>query len=339
MCSEILLSVIVPVYKIPLTRLKALFTLFLNNKSQLIEFIIVDDGSPDQCGNYCDIYHDLDSRFNVYHTENKGVSSARNFGIMHSKGEYITFIDADDLVKADTLENLLNTIKIFDYDVIFFGYQKIDENTPFYCKTNSIDNIVNLTCNQIIWYIISQLENDKRYLFGSPWGKLFKLSFLRRNSIFFPCDIKYSEDRIFMVNLLSFSPTLYFEKYDGYLYVKRIDSVSRLFKDDLLVEYKNTYDYMSKIVSTNFTNNVFFDKALIYMKYRLIEDYIRALLKSDSSLINKLFYFRKIQDYNVSSINVKLLQSRFSVLLYYILKYSNNFLGLLILYSVSYFIK
>ena len=63
-----------------------------------IEFILVDDGSPDCCGEICDEYARKDDRFRVFHKENGGLSSARNYGIDHARGEYLMFVDSDDWV-------------------------------------------------------------------------------------------------------------------------------------------------------------------------------------------------------------------------------------------------
>lgn len=99
------ISVIVPVYKVE-KYLHACVDSILAQTFSDFELILVDDGSPDNCGAICDEYAAKDSRVRVIHQENQGLSGARNSGIDIAEGEYITFIDSDDLVSFDYLELL-----------------------------------------------------------------------------------------------------------------------------------------------------------------------------------------------------------------------------------------
>lgn len=71
------------------------------------ELLMIDDGSTDQSGSICDDYAQMDDRIRVFHTANGGVSRARNLGIEHARGEYITFLDSDDYLREDFLETML----------------------------------------------------------------------------------------------------------------------------------------------------------------------------------------------------------------------------------------
>lgn len=81
------------------------------------ELILVDDGSPDDCGKICDEFAKKDKRIRVFHTENRGLSAARNFGLDNAVGEYISFIDGDDAVAPDYLEYLYGLITKYNTDV------------------------------------------------------------------------------------------------------------------------------------------------------------------------------------------------------------------------------
>ena len=89
------LSIIVPVYKVEKYIHKCVDSI-LNQTFTDYELILVDDGSPDNCGKICDEYAKKDSRVKVIHKKNGGQSSARNKGLDHAKGNYISFIDSDD---------------------------------------------------------------------------------------------------------------------------------------------------------------------------------------------------------------------------------------------------
>ncbi len=100
-----LISVIVPVYKVE-DYLSRCVDSILSQTYRNIEVILVDDGSPDKCGEICDRYAQHDPRVRVIHKENGGLSDARNAGIEIAQGQYISFIDSDDWVHPEFLESL-----------------------------------------------------------------------------------------------------------------------------------------------------------------------------------------------------------------------------------------
>jgi glycosyltransferase involved in cell wall biosynthesis len=104
--SEPLISVVVPVYKVE-KYIHECINSVLGQTYKNFELILVDDGSPDTCGEICDDYSRKDTRVRVIHKKNGGLSDARNAGIDIAKGEYITFIDSDDYVHQDYLKVML----------------------------------------------------------------------------------------------------------------------------------------------------------------------------------------------------------------------------------------
>lgn len=99
------ISVIVPVYKVEKDLNKCIDSILLQTFKDF-ELILVDDGSPDKCGEICDKYEYEDNRIKVIHKENGGVSSARNAGIDIARGKYINFVDSDDWIERESLEVL-----------------------------------------------------------------------------------------------------------------------------------------------------------------------------------------------------------------------------------------
>ncbi len=122
-------SVIVPVYKVE-KYLRRCVDSILDQKNADFEVILVDDGSPDNCGVICDEYAAKDYRVTVIHQENKGLSGARNSGINSSKGEYLVFIDSDDYWNSETgLNELSKVIKENDFlDIVCFGVNIVTES-------------------------------------------------------------------------------------------------------------------------------------------------------------------------------------------------------------------
>jgi len=105
-----LISIIVPIYNVEDYLVDCLENI-VNQTYKNLEIILVDDGSPDNCGNICDEYAKKDNRIKVIHKENGGLSSARNVGLDIATGEYISFIDSDDFVSKDFIEKLYNLCK------------------------------------------------------------------------------------------------------------------------------------------------------------------------------------------------------------------------------------
>ena len=110
-----LISIIIPVYKVEKYLEKCIESVLKQTYTNL-QIILVDDGSPDNCGKICDEYAKKDSRIEVIHKANGGLSDARNVGISKAKGRYIGFVDSDDYIKEDMYEILLNLIKKYELE-------------------------------------------------------------------------------------------------------------------------------------------------------------------------------------------------------------------------------
>lgn len=112
------LSIIIPVYRVE-TTLDRCIESILKQGWKDWEMLLIDDGSPDRCPAMCDTWMQRDARITAYHKPNGGLSDARNYGIERAQGDYITFIDSDDELTADTLHSLMQILHCHpEYDVI-----------------------------------------------------------------------------------------------------------------------------------------------------------------------------------------------------------------------------
>ena len=116
-----MVSVIVPVYKVP-EYLEKCVESIRNQTYADLEIILVDDGSPDECPKICDSLAQKDSRIRIVHQRNLGLSAARNTGLKESTGEYILYVDSDDYIKTDMIENLVAFIERYKADVAISTY-------------------------------------------------------------------------------------------------------------------------------------------------------------------------------------------------------------------------
>ena len=119
-------SVIVPVYNVEPYLCRCLNSL-INQTKKEIEIILIDDGSPDNCGSICDEYSKKDERIRVIHQENKGLAEARNVGIEAALCDYIMFVDSDDFVSEDFCKEAFRLITEKKADLVLFGYYDIIE--------------------------------------------------------------------------------------------------------------------------------------------------------------------------------------------------------------------
>lgn len=123
-----LISVIVPVYKVEAFLPRCVDSLLRQTYPNL-EIILVDDGSPDRCGEICDSYAEKDGRVKVIHKRNGGLSSARNAGIDIARGEYLGFVDSDDWVDADGYERLYSLAEKYQVSMVCAGRYDMEEET------------------------------------------------------------------------------------------------------------------------------------------------------------------------------------------------------------------
>ncbi|MCI6997386.1 MAG: glycosyltransferase [Eubacterium sp.] len=199
-------SVVVPVYKVEKYLPKCVESL-LNQTLQDIEIILVDDGSPDKCGQLCDQYAQLDNRIRVVHKENGGLSDARNVGMKYATGEYLGFVDSDDYVTADMFQLLYencvnNDAEISGCDLAYVYENKSDiisnsDNktyvlTPdeFYCRMIDTDGFLRVGVWNKLYKreLFANIEFPKGKLFEDI-GTLYKVIFQAKKTVYIskPC--------------------------------------------------------------------------------------------------------------------------------------------------------
>lgn len=131
MPSNDIISVIVPIYKVE-KYLDACVKSIVSQTYQQLEIILVDDGSPDQCGEICDTWAKKDERIAVYHKENGGLSDARNYGTERAHGKYITFVDSDDVIAPDFISYLYDLLRVNGADAACCDYVRFEADPcPF----------------------------------------------------------------------------------------------------------------------------------------------------------------------------------------------------------------
>lgn len=213
--SEI--SVIVPIYKVELY-LRRCIKSILNQTFIDFEVILIDDGSPDNCGQICDEYAKLDSRVYVIHQQNSGLSAARNAGLdwvfAHSNSKWITFIDSDDWVHPEMLQCLYNSGCSLNMPISICGYYETEgENI----------SINSAQMNPKIWKT-EDFYLNKNLNATVAWGKLY------RKECFF--NIRYPEGKLHEDEFVTYKVLFEYPKIVAveaplYAYFQNVDGIMK----------------------------------------------------------------------------------------------------------------
>lgn len=200
------ISIIVPIYNAEKTINRCIDSVLKQTYTNF-ELIIINDGSLDKSDKICENYARKDSRIQVIHKKNGGVSSARNIGINLTTGEYITFIDSDDYILEHFLEHLISV----KADLVVSGFK--DMPHPNGNETYLPDALYKN--NDITTFLNREIDS---MLFKSPWGKLFKTDLIRKNNLSFDENISFGEDSVFMLQYLCLCTSIAITSHTDYRY-------------------------------------------------------------------------------------------------------------------------
>lgn len=237
------ISIIVPIYRVE----KYLDDCVRSIQKQTfanLEIILVDDGSPDHCGAMCDSYAKEDSRIRVIHKSNGGLSDARNAGIEIARGEYLGFVDSDDMIAPDMYETLYHIIKQKDADIAVCGVQ--------HCYKNSMrpaDSFHSAECSVYFadtWEAIRLLLEAKD-ITASCCTKLYKRAIF--SDIRFPVG-KLMEDAFVIVCLMERASLTAITTAKKYYYMHRENSITSIEYhsqvQDMIEAWKNNYIFIKE---------------------------------------------------------------------------------------------
>lgn len=305
-----LISIIVPIYNVEKYLGKCIDSL-LNQTYRDFELILVNDGSPDRCGQICDEYAQRDNRIVVIHKENGGVSTARNVGIDIAKGDYIAFIDPDDWVENDFLETYVKNI---DGDTLIVqNYNRVYSNGEILYNVWGIKN-VKYDFAKDLDVMIRESQNYISLSF--PVNKLYSAKIIKENKIRFLEGLRFAEDDRFNSIYFGYVRYVKYIEKGRYYYVYRDDSAVRQsligaerYLVDRIERYKTYASFYTMLKNrcecSDFVNDFFQNELESYIRLAIIDyiykereyKYIRRIaemLKECLSFLQSDLIFRKI---------------------------------------------
>lgn len=214
-------SVIIPVYNVENYLPRCIDSLLAQNYADL-EILLIDNGSEDQSGQICEDYANQFANIAAYHIPNKGVGSARNFGLTKSKGEFIYFVDADDYLVGNLFSDVESQLDSQLDLLVFSYYNSIEKNLSEITRSAKIlpaegkkDKSDFIGLFQELWL------TDMMY---TVWNKIYRREFLEEHQIVFE-SYELGEDVRFNLNVYQHVNAVFFVKSAYYVYISgRVDS-------------------------------------------------------------------------------------------------------------------
>ena len=262
-------SVIVPIYNTEKELPRCIQSIREQTFSD-IEIILVDDGSTGSCPQMCDTFANQDPRIRVIHKENRGAAAARNTGLLDAKGEYILYVDSDDYIEKDAIEQMLRGA-LPGVDLIAGAYSDWNGKKLTIRRRTGLEDSKIYTPQS---FIINSIKKDQ-FLMVIPWSYMYRRNYLIENNLFFREGLIH-EDLDLILDLLLHTDSIIYIDYPFYTHVFRDGSVSfsenslKKVRDNVIVteHWKETVE---SIENTTLQKYLYFELISNYLwmcKYR-----------------------------------------------------------------------
>lgn len=277
-------SVIIPVYNVENYLTRCLDSLLAQNYADL-EILLIDNGSKDQSGQICEDYAAKFSNITAYHIPNKGVSSARNFGLAKAKGEFICFVDADDYLEGNLFSDLDSQLDSQLDLLVFSYYNSIEQNLSEITRSAKILPTEGKKDKSDFIALFQELcLTDMMY---TVWNKIYRRKFLEEHQIVFE-SYELGEDVRFNLNVYQHVNTVFLVKSCYYVYISgRVDSAMRQFNPNRM-NYQ--LEELGKVDQLMTSWNIHDDRFIDQIKARILMSNIQNISKQKMSLSKKRYY-------------------------------------------------
>ncbi|MBO4902901.1 MAG: glycosyltransferase [Lachnospiraceae bacterium] len=269
--SNVKVSVVVPVYRVDQTLLKECIISIMHQTLPEIEIVLVDDGAPAENAHILDVYAGMDERIRVIHQQNAGVSAARNSGLAAAGGKYITFVDSDDHIAPDMLEQAFAFAEENELEIAIWGIYKCfpdrrDEYMPF------IQTIPLLHEDQKRDLMLKTMAGDlpiygklcTRCGSGACCAKLYLRSFLQKEALSYPVGLVRSEDVNFNIRAFDKADRIGYLHRFLYFYRQLSDSATYQYRDGGISVFEDALRELRRFLDENKKPELFYQ--VYYMR-------------------------------------------------------------------------
>lgn len=267
-------SIVIPCYRPEQSKLQRCISSVLNQTYSDYEVIIVDDGNSQEDLKILQHVADSDKRITIITQNNKGVSSARNCGIMNSHGKYIAFVDADDYILDSFLAEAFSVAEKTNADIVIGGVRKVSEKNTSY-QYNTHHQMMKYSGEEILklkkFMVGKRISfEDEGYINSGPVARLIKTDLARK--AMFPEDISIGEDMIWNLMLFDLAASVTIVKSIWYLYYYNENSASHKYNPRIIQILKKQAERLKENLDLSDPENYHAYCINLILSLRLIND-------------------------------------------------------------------
>lgn len=289
-------TIIVPIYNVE-KYLKEAIESTINQTYKNLEIILVDDGSTDNSGKICDEYTKIDNRIKVIHKNNGGLSDARNAGLDNATGKYIMFLDSDDFLEIDAVENMHKEIVDKDAEYVIGNYINATEEGEKWEKP-----VFDLEKYKPFRLSINDHMNSFFIMNSSVCNKIFKKEFIDKLNLRFVVGLP-AEDAIFTTYCFIKAERVFYAQCLVFNYRQRKGgSISSSCSKD----YFNGINKAYRMIYENFRDNnylgyyrYFYSKSMNYIIYKFIDSTLLEYEERKKILTEMQWFYKLTEELEV----------------------------------------
>ncbi|QLK32463.1 glycosyltransferase [Lactobacillus crispatus] len=245
-----IVSVIVPVYNVQ-KYLSQCIDSIVNQAYKNIEILLIDDGSTDESGKICDIYQKKYTNIKSFHKNNTGLGLTRNYGLARATGDFVMFVDSDDVLKNTCITELIKVVINDDVDTVIGGYTRIDNKKNCLFKEKYLPKIYygKDVQNKCFTRMLGNLYKNTDSIKMSVWNCLYSMNIIKKNNLQFPSERKYiSEDLIWDSEYFKYAIRVAISDSTSYLYRYNPLSLTNSYNMNRFILSIDLYSYVSDLI-------------------------------------------------------------------------------------------
>lgn len=260
-----MVSIIIPVYNVKKQYLDECINSVLGQDYADIEVLLVDDGAVGELPDILEEYALLDKRVRVLHQENAGAAAARNTGLLAMKGDYVTFVDSDDSIAAQTISEGLSRLLEDNLDILLWGSYKCygdrqEEYMPYSSDIRLFEGErkTELMLKTMAGSLPFYKAPATKYGAGSCCSKLYKAEFLRKNNLLYPVGVKRAEDVNFNIRCFDAAERIGYLNRHFYYYRQHEESATYQYRENGIQVFTDALLCLREFLDTTDKPEIFY---------------------------------------------------------------------------------